>query len=181
MKVSNLAILTFLVSASAFASNTDTVKALYNAGTAPAAATDFPERNYNDGSYVSAPAIACSIIDGTDQPYGYDISRKIRATPANGPLVPAKSEEKLVFGDTSSSYELVSDPVITATDLVLSNPIYRVWIDNTTGVKHIVPAQLLARQSGNYVAFMISIPHHSPVIEDEVYYGYCYPTGKPLF
>jgi len=171
----------FIGQTSAYASNADVLKGIYDSGTGPAAATDFPEQNYSDGSYVDPNHALCVVVDGTDQPYGFNVSRQIRITPPAGPLLPGQTEEKLVFGDTLKSYNLFQTPQTSGLDLVDINPIYKTWVSDTDGVNHYVPAQLFARKSNQYIAFRILIQYHSSSIQDEEYYGYCYTQGKALF
>jgi hypothetical protein len=122
------------------------------------------------------------VLDGTDQPYQFDISRTIRFTPSEGPLVPEERVEKLVFGNSSVSYNLFAEPAVEGLDLVVSNPIYTTWVGGYDGVKHFIPAKLFARKSCHYVAFKIVVDHSSQGVRDGVFYGYCYPkNGLPLF
>lgn len=169
-----------VVSANSFAAtNVDIIKNLYENGTAPAAAEDFPQKIYG-GKYVTPPANLCVVLDGTDQPYKYNISRTIRVTPAQGPLIPEKTQEKLVFGDTRA-FNKFQEPVVQGLDLVLTNPAYKIWVDGHDGTKHSVPGQLFATKSGQFIAFRLFIKHHGTGVLDQNYYGYCYPSnGLPL-
>lgn len=163
-------------------SNGEIVQKLYNGASEPATSEDFPQRYFGSGEFLSPPANLCIVLDGTDQPYGYDISRTTRITHADGPLLPEKREEKLVFGNTATSFNLVPEPMVQGPDLVLSNPIYTTWISSEDGVKHFVPAQLFARKSDQYIAFKVIVDHSSQNVRDGVFYGYCFPrSGLPLF
>ena len=167
------------------ATNLDIVKELYENGTGPAAAEDFPERNFGTNLYVGPPDISCVIIDGTDQPNKYNISRTIRNTPAQGPLLPEKIQKKLVFGNSRNSYNLFPNPEILTynmcgepetrgIDLTVTNPMYRSWMDGDSGTNFPVPATLFVRKSGKYIAFKISVDHKPANVQDENFYGYCY-------
>ncbi len=177
--------LTFIAMTNLFAStlginHATVVKNLFNAGTGPADPKEFPQKNY-DGNYIEPIKLFCAIIEGDDQPYNYNISRELRTTPAYGPLIPEKKEEKLVFGDSHLSYNFFIPPTVNGLDLALENPIYRIWMDSNTGVEHFVTAHLMSRKSGEYVAFKVFIQYNSSAILDEEYYGYCYQNGKALF
>lgn len=182
-----------ILSANSFAAtNTEIVENLYESGTAPAIATDFSERIFG-GDYITPLVSQCVVLDGTDQPSNFDISRTIRVTPAHGPLVPEKQQEKLVFGDNHLSYNLFQDPVALAynmtiepvvqgLDLTVTNPIYKMWVDGSNGSNHFVPAQLFARKSGQYIAFKVIINYGGVNVHNEIFYGYCYSAGSlPLF
>lgn len=158
-------------------SNRELLKNLYEAGAGPAVPEDFPIRNFEDGSPLERPANKCMVVSGGDHPYGFYIARTQRTTPSNGPLIPGKTEEKMIFGESRFfSYNLTGETETSETDLVMTNPIYRVWVD-LSGVMHKVPAKLYARKSGEYVAFRIYIEHHSSIFRDEEYFGYCYPNN----
>ncbi|MEO5970818.1 MAG: hypothetical protein ABIQ95_12900 [Bdellovibrionia bacterium] len=171
-----------MVSANAFAAtNGEVLKELFDNGTAPATAEDFPQRYYGTGEYLTPPTNRCVILDSFGQSYGYDISRTVRFTPAAGPLIPEKRQEKLVFGNSSSSYNLFPDPVVEGQTLVLTNPKYKSWVDGNDGVVHFIPGQLFATKSGEYVAFKIFVKAHGEA-RNQSYYGYCYPRSRlPLF
>lgn len=162
------------------ASNRDNLKALFETGTEAAKACEFPKTDFVTGAFLESSVNTCVIIGAGDRPYYYNISRAVRVIPDSGPLVPGKTEEKLVFGNTHLSFDLMEAPVTLDRDLLLDNPIYRTWVDGTNGTNHFVPAQLYARRSGNYVAFRLFIPHDVPGFEDEEYFGYCYGPGGRL-
>jgi hypothetical protein len=170
---------TCILSTNAFAgSNRDVIQDLYNSGTEPATAEDFPERYFGSSDIIAQHGNMCVVLDGTDQPYSFDISRTIRYTPSEGPLVPEKTEEKLVFGDSHISYNLFQDPEVQGNNLVVSNPIYKTWVNGYDGTKHFVPAKMFATRAGKYIAFRIFIDHKVAGVRSENYYGYCYPCHE---
>ena len=172
-----------LLSVPAFAAtNVDVLKALYTAGTAPAATTDFPVIDYTTHQVLVSTNRSCDILDEGGHPYFYDVANVSRSTPAAGPLIPGKADEQLVFGDYTQSYDYTAVPNTVGADLVLTNPIYRSWTDGSNGAVHFVSAQLFARKSGNYIAFRVFIDHSNlPGFENEEYYGYCYTSATALF
>jgi hypothetical protein len=173
-----------LLSTSAIAgSNSELIKNLYTNGTAAAAAEDFPERDFGSGNYVGGKQTQeCVVVDKMDQPFGFDISRTIRVTEAEGPLVPGRRQEKLVFGNSKVSYNLFVEPVVQGIDLVVSNPIYSNWVSGTDGINHFIPAQLFARKSDQYIAFKVVVDRSSQNVNNGSFYGYCYTKdAKPLF
>ena len=172
--------------------NADTLKSLFDEGTAAATAEDFPQRDFNTNKYIGTAGNLCTIIDGSDQPSKYNVSRTVRITPAHGPLISEKRQEKLVFGNTRNSYNLFDDPEVLSynaveefkiqgIDLIVTNPIYKSWVDGADGTNRSVPAKLYARKSGQYIAFKVFIKHNATNVRDQNFYGYCYPNGSALF
>lgn len=160
----------------------DILKALYEAGSSAAVAEDFPKRDFFTGKIITSVNRNCVIVDSYDRPFNDSVSRVERVLPPAGPLVPGKTEEKLVFGDIGLSFNLMEEAKTVGVDLVLNNPIYRTWIDGTNGTTHFVPAQMYARRAGDYIAYRVFIRHDISGFRDEEYFGYCFPTdSKPLF
>jgi hypothetical protein len=171
-----------LFSVTAFAaSNKENMKLLFEMGSEPATACEFPKMDFATGAVLETSVNTCVIVGVGDQPYYFDISRTVRVTPEAGPLIPGRTEEKLVYGDVHLSFDLMEAPKTVGRDLVLNNPIYRSWKDGNNGTTHFVPAQLVARKSGAYVAFRLNIPHSEVGFEDEEYFGYCFGTTGRLF
>ena len=162
------------------ASNEETLKHLYESGTEPALPSDFPERDYYTGDFLNWPSETCAVVGVGDYTYPFNISRTVRTTLSSGPLVPGKTEVKLLFGDAHLSFDHMEAPTTVDKDLVLNNPIYRTWTNGNNGTINFIPAQLYARRSGDFLAFRLSIPHGIPGFLDEEYYGYCYQGEQTL-
>jgi hypothetical protein len=172
-----------MVSANAYAaSNGEILKDLFETGTAPATAEDFPQRYFGTGEYLTPPVNRCVILDSFGQSYGYDISRTVRFTPAAGPLIPEKRQEKLVFGNSTSSYNLFPEPKVDGLYLVVTNPKYKSWTDGNDGTVRFIPGKLFATKSGEYIAFKVFVKSYGENTRDINFYGYCYPRSRlPLF
>ncbi len=151
--------------------NKDVLKDLYDGAVLPASEKDFPKIEYGSGNYLEPSKNKCVRVEMDDNVYPFSISQVIRIIPSFGPLIPERKVEKLFFGNFSySGFDQMDQATVIGKDLVVTNPLFETAATTT-------PAKILARESGEYIAFkmlIVGMPNNE-------YFGYCYPEGRSLF